>query len=473
MPNSIAEKLIMNITFIGAVQTVTGSMHILEVNGKRILLDCGLFQGKRKITFELNRNFPFDPSSIDMLILSHAHIDHSGNIPTLVQKGFNGKIFTTSATTDLCEIMLMDSAHIQEKDVEFVNKRREREGKNLFEPLYTQVDAMRAMDHFVPVPYEKSIEVCSGVDVTYHDAGHLLGSSVTTLDITENGSKKRLTFTGDLGRKGMPILKDPTAISYTDYLITESTYGDRIHSPEQDVKAHLVDLITKIALDKAKLIIPAFSVGRTQTIVYFLNQLYEEGKIPEIPVFVDSPLSTRATEVFSRHEDCFDAEIIKMMKNGIDPFAFRTLKYVGDVEESKRLNRMDGPMVIITASGMCESGRILHHLANSIENMNNIILIIGFQAENTLGRRLVDGEKVVKIFGDEYSVMASVEVIEALSAHADKNEFIEYFDNFKSKLEGVFVVHGEISQSEALAKTMESRYNCSAIVPSPGDTVQI
>jgi len=463
----------MKITFIGAVQTVTGSMHLLEVNDKRILLDCGLYQGKRKIAYELNKNFPFDPAEIDILSLSHAHIDHSGNIPTLVKMGFKGKIFATSATVDLCEIMLLDSAHIQEKDVEFVNIKREKQGKNLFEPLYTQNDAMRALEHFVPVPYEKKIELCSGVEITYHDAGHLLGSAVTTINITENGSKKRLVFTGDLGRKGMPILKDPTPIHNVDYLITESTYGDRIHSPEKDVKAHLADLIMKIALNRAKLIIPAFSVGRTQTIVYFLNQLYNEGRIPQVPVFVDSPLSTKATEIYSRHEDCFDAEALEMMMNGVSPFTFKTLEYIEDVEESKKLNRMDGPMVIITASGMCESGRILHHLANNIENRHNIILIIGFQAENTLGRKLVDGEKNVRIFGDEYRVMATVEVIDALSSHPDKNEFIEYFDNIETKLEGVFVVHGEVSQSEALAKTMESRYNCSTIVPSPGDTIEI
>ncbi len=463
----------MKITFIGAVQTVTGSMHLLEVNGKRILLDCGLYQGKRKIAFELNRNFPFDPASIDILTLSHAHIDHSGNIPTLVKMGFNGKIFATSATVDLCEIMLLDSAHIQEKDVEFVNKKRIKQGKNLFEPLYNQDDAKRALEHFIPVPYEKKVELFSNVEITYHDAGHLLGSAITTIDVTENGSKKRLVFTGDLGRKGMPILKDPTPIHNIDYLITESTYGDRIHLPEQDVKAHLADLIMKIALNRSKLIIPAFSVGRTQTLIYFLNQLYNEGKIPPVPIFVDSPLSTKATEIFCRHEDCFDTETLEMMMTGVNPFTFKTLKYIQETDDSKRLNQMDGPMVIISASGMCESGRILHHLANSIENRRNIILIIGFQAENTLGRKLVDGEKDVRIFGDEYRVMASVEVIDALSSHPDKNEFIEYFDNIKTKLDGVFVVHGELSQSEALAKSIESRYNCTAIVPSPGDTVQI
>jgi metallo-beta-lactamase family protein len=467
------EEFIMKISFMGAVHTVTGSMHIIETNGKRILLDCGLFQGRRKEAFERNRTLLFDPASIDVMVLSHAHIDHSGNIPTLVKLGFKGKIFTTSATVDLCEIMLLDSAHIQEMDVKFVNKKRDKQGKNLFEPLYTQHDAMRAMEHFNPVPYEEAIQILPGVEVTYHDAGHLLGSAVTTLQISENGSKKKITFTGDLGRKRMPILKDPTPIKETDYLITESTYGDRLHDKEEDVKSHLERLITKIVSSKGKLIIPAFSVGRTQTIVYFLNQLYKEKRISDIPVFVDSPLSTRATEVFSRHEDCFDTETIQMMMKEGDPFTFKSLNYVRDVEESKRLNTMDGPMVVISASGMCESGRILHHLANNIENRRNIILIIGFQAENTLGRRIEEGLSPIRIFGEEYEIMASVEVIDALSAHADRNEFAEYFDNIETKLETAFVVHGEIGQSNALAEMLKSRYGWTAIVPSPEETFQI
>ena len=462
----------MNITFMGAVHTVTGSMHIIETNGKRILLDCGLFQGRRKEAFEQNRVLPFDPASIDVMILSHAHIDHSGNIPTLVKSGFKGKIFTTSATVDLCEIMLLDSAHIQEKDVEFVNKKRAKQGKNLFEPLYTRDDAIRSMENFARVSYEQPIQILPGVEVTYHDAGHLLGSAVTKIQISENGSKKRIMFTGDLGRKRMPILKDPTPVKETDYLITESTYGDRLHDKEEDVKTHLVRLITKIASNRGKLIIPAFSVGRTQTIVFFLNQLYNEKRIPEIPIFVDSPLSTSATEVFSKHEDCFDAELLQMMMQGVDPFTFKTLHYVRDVEESKKLNSMNGPIVIISASGMCESGRILHHLANSIENRHNIILIIGFQAENTLGRRIEDGISPVRIFGEEYEVLAEVAVIDALSAHADRNEFAEYFDNIETKPE-TFIVHGEVEQSNALADMIGSRYGWKAIVPSPKETIQI
>ncbi len=463
----------MNITFFGAVRTVTGSMHLLEAKGKRILLDCGLNQGKRKEAFECNRNLPFIPDSIDALVLSHAHIDHSGNIPTLVKLGFNKPIFTTPATTDLCEIMLLDSAHIQEKDVEFVNKIRIKQKKNLFEPLYKQEDAIKAMEYFVPIPYEKPTEIFPDITVTYHDAGHLLGSSVTTFDITENGIKKRLTFTGDLGRKNLPIIKDPVPIKETDYLITESTYGDRLHPKEDNVQKHLVKLITKIVLGKGKLIIPAFSVGRTQTIVYFLNRLYQKGLIPDIPVYVDSPLSSRATEVYSKHEDLFDTETLHFMMEGTDPFTFKTLNYVVDVENSKMLNRMDGPMVIISASGMCESGRILHHLKNNIENKNNVILIVGYQAENTLGRRLVDHINPVKIFGDEYRVNAQVEDIEALSSHADQSEFVEYFDNIKSPIERTFVVHGETERSETLAGILKSRYGCDTVVPESGQTFQI
>ncbi len=463
----------MNITFYGAVRTVTGSMHLLEANGKRILLDCGLRQGKRKESFECNRNLPFIPDSIDALVLSHAHIDHSGNIPTLVKLGFKNPIFTTPATTDLCEIMLLDSGHIQERDVEFVNKIRARQKKNPFEPLYTQEDATKAMEYFNPIPYETPTEIFPGIEVTYHDAGHLLGSSVTTFDIKENGTKKRLTFTGDLGRKNLPILRDPTPIKQTDYLITESTYGDRLHPAEDDVKEHLARLVTKIVLGKGKLIIPAFSVGRTQNIVYFLNQLYQEGRIPEIPVFVDSPLSTRATEVFERHEDIYDKETVRFMMEGTEPFTFKTLRYTADVEESKNINRMDGPMVIISASGMCESGRILHHLKNNVENSHNIVLIVGYQAEHTLGRRLVDGISPVRIFGEEYNVYADIEIIEALSSHADQNEFIDYFDNIESKMEKAFIVHGEIERSETLAGILKSRYGCEAVVPEAGQTFEI
>ncbi len=463
----------MNIRFIGAVRTVTGSMHLMEVNGNRILLDCGLYQGKRKEAFELNRNFPFDPESIDMLILSHAHIDHSGNIPTLVKKGFKGKIFATSATVDLCEIMLLDSAHIQEKDVEYVNKKRLKQGKNLFEPLYTQEDARKAMEFFVPVNYEQTVQIARNVEISFHDAGHLLGSAVTTFKISENGNIKRICFTGDLGRRNMPIIKDPTPVKEVDYLITESTYGNRLHPKEEDVKSHLAKLILKISLEKGKLIIPAFSVGRTQTVVYFLNQLYHEGRIPDIPVFVDSPLSTKATEVFINNNDCFDMETLQLMLSGTEPFTFKTLKYVTEVEDSKKINSMEGPAVIISASGMCESGRILHHLAHNISNKHNIILIIGHQAENTLGRKLIEGVNPVKIFGEEYTVSASVEVIEALSAHADRNEFIEYFDKIETKIQSAFIVHGELSESSAFAELIRDRYDCEAIIPNPGESFEI
>lgn len=463
----------MIIQFFGAVRTVTGSMHLMEVNGSKILLDCGLYQGKRKEAFELNRNFPFDPATIDMLILSHAHIDHSGNIPTLVKKGFRGKIFATSATVDLCEIMLLDSAHIQERDVEYVNKKRLKQGKNPFEPLYTQDDTRKAMEFFVPVNYEQLIQIAHNVEVSFHDAGHLLGSAVTTFNINENGSIKRVCFTGDLGRKNMPIIKDPTPIKEADYLITESTYGNSLHPKEENVKSHLAKLILKISAEKGKLIIPAFSVGRTQTVVYFLNQLYHEGRIPDIPVFVDSPLSTKATEVFINHDDCFDMDTLQLMLSGTEPFTFKTLKYVTEVEDSKKINNMEGPAIIISASGMCESGRILHHLAHNISNEHNIILIIGHQAENTLGRKLVEGVNPVKIFGEEYWVSANVEVIEALSAHADRNEFIEYFDNIETKIQTAFIVHGELSESEAFADLIKNRYNCNTIVPNLRERFQI
>ena len=381
----------MKIHFIGAAQTVTGSMHLIESNGKKFLLDCGLFQGKRKIAFEINRTFEdFNPAEIDFVILSHAHIDHSGNLPSLVKKGFSGNIYSTFATRDLSNIMLRDSGHIQEKDVEWVNKKRRKQNKTPFEPLYTVDDAEKTMEHFVGINYHQEYILAEGIKLTFFDAGHILGSAITFLQIDENGKIITLGFTGDLGRPNLPILKDPEKIPDVDYLLSESTYGGRFHDNPTGTEEKLAAIIKKACTNKSKIIIPAFSVGRTQELVFALHNIFERNDAPRIPIFVDSPLSVNATEVFKIHPECFDKETVAYLLKHQDPFGFNKLKYISNVEESKKLNDVPGPHIIISSSGMAEAGRILHHLANNIDNPNNIILIVGYSAENTLGRKLAE-----------------------------------------------------------------------------------
>jgi len=463
----------MRIHFFGAVRTTTGSMHLLEVAGRRLLLDCGLYQGKRKEAFEWNRHLPFAPESIDACVLSHAHIDHSGNLPTLVKRGYRGPIIATPATRDLSEIMLLDSAHLQERDVEYVNKARRRQGKNPFEPLYVAEDARRAVKHFVPLPYAEAREVFPGVTLTLQDAGHILGAATVTLDLTEASGKCRLLFTGDLGRPHMPILRDPVVVHDVDVLITESTYGDRLHPPGEDVKQELFGFCQRVLSRSSRLLIPAFSVGRTQQILYFLHELWEEGRLPDMPVYVDSPLSTKATEVYEKHPECYDQEALKLLAHSEEAFTFGRVSYVADVEESKQLNDRKGPMIIISASGMCEGGRILHHLAHSIGDERNVILIVGFQAENTLGRRLLQRQSPVRIFGEPYELKAEVESILALSAHADRQEFQDYFRAVGPRFKQAFAVHGELEQAEALVQTLRALGAERALVPQPGDTFEL
>jgi metallo-beta-lactamase family protein len=460
----------VTLTFHGAARTTTGSMHLLDIDGTRVLLDCGLYQGKRKEAFEKNRNLPFDPASVDKVILSHAHIDHSGNLPTLVTRGFKGEIFATPATCDLCDIMLRDSAFIQTKDVEYVNKKRIKRGKKPFEPLYEPEDIDGVMDRFRRVPYETPVEVAPGTTATLHDAAHLLGSATVALDFKRNGRAKRLLFTGDLGRNDMPILRNPKVVQGVDVLITESTYGNRVHPPKADVQAQLKRFIDKIHKNRSKLIIPSFSVGRTQQIVYFLNELYAEGRIPHVPVFVDSPLSSRATEVYEKHPECYDRDAFRMVIEGDDPFQFKDLKYTTKLEDSMKLNGMRGPAVIISASGMCEAGRILHHLKHNIEDPKNIILIVGYQAEHTLGRRLIEHVSPVRILGDKYRVNARVHTINALSAHADRNELLYFVKGMDSLPGTMFVVHGEEEQSEALARELSELGAHTVEIPYPGQT---
>lgn len=463
----------MKIQFLGAVRTTTGSMHLIESGGKNILLDCGLYQGKRKEAFERNRNFPFNPEDIDACVLSHAHIDHSGNLPTFVKKGYPGNIYSTPATAGLCEIMLMDSAHIQEQDVRFVNKKRKKQGKNLFEPLYVKEDAGEALKRFETADYEKPAKISDNIELEFTDAGHILGAGIVTLRIKENNTVKNLLFTGDIGRCDMPILKNPVVPDGADAVITESTYGDRLHEPELDVEESLKEIIVKVEKRGGRIIIPSFSVGRTQQIIYILNRLDSDGKIPSIPVYVDSPLSTRATEVYMEHPDCYDDETQKWIREGNRPFEYKTLRYVRNVEESKSLNDKKGPMIIISASGMCEAGRILHHLAHSVEDEKNMVLITGYQARHTLGRRILNGESRIKIFGDEYDLKAEVGLINALSAHADKDGLLSAVKEMGENVKKVFIVHGEEDANRSLASEIKKLKRGEVIIPRPGESFEV
>ncbi len=468
----------MHLQFWGAARTVTGSMHLLEVRGRRILLDCGLFQGKRQEAFQRNREFPFDVRSVDALVLSHAHIDHSGNIPSLVKQGYQGPIYATPATYDLCGAMLRDSAHIQAADAAYVNKKRARRGEPPVEPLYDLGDAVASLHHFVAVAYHRPVEIAPGVHLTFYDAGHILGSALTVLDIEEGGRYTRLLFTGDLGRKNLPILRDPQVVPEVDLLITESTYGNRDHGTPEEAEARLREVIQRTYRRGGKVVIPAFAVGRTQEVVYALHRLTEARAIPPLSIYVDSPLATNVTEIFRLHPECYDEEIAHFMwvDGHRDPFGFSRLTYVRDVEASKRLNTLQEPAVIISASGMCEAGRVLHHLKHTIEDPRNTVLFVGFQAENTLGRYLVDGHKEVKIFGEQHTVRAEVESIDGYSAHADREELLEYIQSLLDhggRLERAFVVHGDEENAQALAQALAAMPVGSVHVPVRGEAFEV
>ncbi|MCC6549304.1 MAG: MBL fold metallo-hydrolase [Ignavibacteriaceae bacterium] len=460
----------MKLKFIGAARTVTGSQHLLEVNGKKILLDSGMFQGKRKESFELNRSFDqFEPEEIDCLVLSHAHVDHCGNIPSLVRRGFNGPIYSTFATRDLASLLLKDSCHIQEKDLEFVNKKRKKNGQHLFEPLYEIEDVENTMNLFMCINYHRTLEILPGVKITFYDAGHILGSAVTHFEIEENGKKIDFGFSGDIGRANMPILRDPEIIPDVDYFICESTYGGRFHDDYARTESKLAELLKKAHQKKSKIIVPAFSVGRTQEILYSLHLVFENNLAPRIPIVVDSPLSTNATDVYSLHSECFDDEMKKIVRDNQDPFGFAKLSYITHVEDSKELNEKSGPMMIISASGMAEAGRVLHHLANNIQNPNNIVLMVGYCAENTLGRKIVEREPEVNIFGDIYQLKAEVAVFNSLSAHADADELLEYCNGLdKTRLKKVFLVHGDYDQQVKMSDRLKQNGFQSVEIPGRG-----
>lgn len=438
----------MKIQFYGGARTVTGSQHFLTINSKKILLECGLFQGKRKDTFEKNRNFSYDPKEIDALILSHSHIDHSGNIPNLVKNGFEGPIYATPATVDLCDIMLRDSAHLQQRDVEWLNKKKKDHAQA--ETLYTMEDVENSLNNFTGVEYNTATEIFPGIILTFQDAGHILGSAGILLEVEEDGGKKiRFGFSGDIGRREMPIINDPNYFRDLDVLIMESTYGNRIHTHSDEVEEEVAKIVREAFDRKGKIIIPAFAVGRTQLLVYVLHKLFNQNRIPEISIYVDSPLAVNATKVFKSHPECFDRETNRIfLENNEDPFGFGRLKYISTVDQSKELNDMHEPMIIISASGMAEGGRILHHLANNIGNPKNLILLVGYAAENTLARKIMNGMEKVNILGEEHSVKCKVKTMDYFSAHADQNELLDYLQlNPLKKLKNIFLVHGEEEQA--------------------------
>jgi len=466
----------MKITFCGAAGTTTGSKHLLEVNGQRILLDCGLFQGRRSESMERNKTFPFDPRSIDCVVLSHAHIDHCGALPHLCRLGFTGNIHSTPATRDLCSIMLPDAAKIHESDIVWLNKKR-KEGTPELEPSYTVVDAEKCMRQFVTASYHRPQIVADGVKVTFIDAGHVLGSAQVILDITDRnagGKQTRVLFSGDIGRPGNDLLNNAEASEGIDYVIMESSYGGRKHELSTEADEHLAHIIRRTQQQKGRLIIPAFAVERTQQMLCCLDRLLHEGRIAAIPTFVDSPLAVRAKEIFRMHIDDLRPEVRDAVFMRDDPFGFEGLRLVRTVDESKKLNKLKGAAVIISASGMAESGRILHHLRNNITNSKNIVLFVGYCAENTLGWKLRQGHKHVNIFGEEFAVNADVETLDAFSGHADHDELLEWFSHVDGPKKRVFLVHGEPTRSDALKAGLEMAFPGPKVeVAKQGQTVDL
>ncbi len=467
----------MKLTIHGAAKTVTGSMYLLEACGKRVLFECGFFQGKRKESLERNKSFPFKPSEIDFTVLSHAHIDHSGNLPNLVKQGFKGPIFCNHPTRDLAALMLADSAHIQESDCAYINQHNQKIGKKnapIAEPLYTRLDAQQATQQFMSVAYSRAFDIADGITVTFTDAGHILGSSEITFDLREGGRHVRLVFSGDLGRGHNDILRDPTPFEDADILIMESTYGGRLHEPQETANGRLCDIVKRTLDRRGKLIIPAFSVGRTQQFVYSLHELTKTRSIPKIPIYVDSPLAINVTEVFRMHPDCFNAATNEMLRHNENPFGLDNLTYIRSSDESKALNDIKAPCIIISASGMCEGGRIRHHLRNNIGSAKNTILMAGFCAPNTLGAALIERRPKVNIFGEEFDVKASVEMLDAFSAHADQNELMGQLSRSTGSMGTILLTHGQVDQAEALANLIQVKHPKSRIrIPDLHDSLDL
>lgn len=464
----------MRVHFFGATRTTTGSMFLLEINGQRLLLECGLFQGRRGESIERNRNFPFDPKELSAVILSHAHIDHCGNLPNLCRQGYEGNIYCTFATRDLASIMLEDSAGIQADDAAFVSKKRAKQGLPPVEPLYTATEAEKSIRQFVTFNYDRPFPVADGVTVTLRDAGHILGSAQVVLDVRESGRKFRYLFSGDVGRGQDDILRDPQPVEAVDYLQVESTYGDCEHSPRTDADEAVCRFICDTVAKKGKVIIPAFSVGRTQQIVYVLHELALAGRLPRVPIFVDSPLSVNATEIYRLHPECFNDTIYKFLREKENPFGMENLTYIREVAHSMKLNDLKDPAIIISASGMAEGGRIRHHLRNNIGDPKNLILFIGYCAEHTLGAQILAGKSPVNIFGEPNDVRARVGSIDSYSGHADRNELLRYVERLGGDIKTISVVHGEESQALAFAATLRAlKPRAEVVVPEYKESVSI
>lgn len=460
------------VTFWGAAHTVTGSMHALHANGKTVLLDCGLFQGKRDESFRRNRDFPFRPRDIDAVVLSHAHVDHCGNLPNLVRRGYAGPIYCTPATRALAAVMLGDAAKIQQEDANYLNRKRDKHEAKV-EPLFDGRDVFRTLTKLQAVPYDKPFDVVKGIEAKFVDAGHLLGSAMVALRIDGASGERRLTFTGDVGRQGLPILRDPEPVPPCDTLIAESTYGGHTHEPVDETAEQLGVVVKRTTERGGRVIIPAFAVGRTQTVVYFLHQLISSGKLPKVPIFVDSPMATRASEVFANHSECFDEEMLQLLTEQPDVFGEKHVRYVESVNESVKLNRRPEPCVVISASGMCEAGRVLHHLKHGLANPLNTVLIAGFQAKDTLGRRLVEGRPEVRILGRPVPVKAEIVVLNGLSSHADHSDMLRMLTPLSGGNTKVRLVHGEPERAAKLMDGLKGIGFTDVAYPDRGENVTV
>lgn len=468
----------MRLTFLGAAKTVTGSCYWLEANGKNILIDCGLFQGHEKED-ELNfSDFPFEPMAIDYILLTHAHIDHSGRIPKLCKEGFNGQIICTKATAELCAIMLPDSGYIQESEVEWKNRKRARAGKELLKPLYTYEEAVKSLQLFKPVAYYEEVQLFGNIRVRFLDAGHILGSSILELWVNEKGNETKVVFSGDIGNSNMPILRDPDRIDGADYLIMESTYGDREHRDNQNRIEKFMDILIQTTMKGGNVVIPSFAVGRTQEIIYELYKYKEKydqqlGFLKHVPVYVDSPLAISATEVFRKNLDCYDEEAREYIRNGDNPLDFDGLRFSKTPEQSKQLNEMDIPMVIISASGMCEAGRVKHHLKHNLWREECTVLFVGYQAPGTLGRMILDGAEKVRIMGEEISIQARIESIDGFSGHADQSGLLRWAEKIGKKPKKTFIVHGEGKAQQQFAKLLKKNFQMETVIPEHGDHYEL
>ena len=475
----------MKITFLGAAQTVTGSNFLVEAAGKKFLVDCGMYQGKIAETMDNADPFLFNVDEIDFVLLTHAHIDHSGRIPKLYNEGYRNKVYATKATCDLCSIMLPDSGHIQEVEIEWKNRKRMREAKDPLPPLYTAEEALKCLEIFSPVDYDDIVEIDDNISVRFNDAGHMLGSAIIEIWATEDGKTTKAVFTGDLGNNDLPLLDSPTMISTADYLVMESTYGGRLHMRNDDKAKLFLDIVSE-TLDKGgRVVIPSFAVGRTQEILYELDKLKEDlgqrdeefarkyATLMSVPVYVDSPLAISATEIFKKNTELFEEEIQEKIKRGDNPLEFHGLQFTRTAEESKALNEDFSPAIILSASGMCDVGRIKHHLKHNLWNPKSTILFVGYQAPGTLGRTIVDGAEKVKIFGEEIAINARIEYIEGYSGHADQTWLSNFVYSFTNPPKHIFLVHGEPEGQEILKEKLEAGSECKVIIPNFGDTYEL